>query len=95
MNKNLYASDLDIRQLECLVDTTKVLIQERIDFRMLYQKEQVEKAMYKAYFYGKSELAELLRKQDRMNNSSLYTFRSLEDMKNENIISEEDYVFCV
>lgn len=93
LNK-LYLSDIHIIDLQHIIDTANIVIQERKDFRKLYLKEQIEKAMYKAFFYGKSELAEKLRKQDRMNSTAFYTFRTLDDMAEDGIISKEEYDFC-
>lgn len=70
---------------------------------------ELEKAKYKAYFYGKSDLAEKLSNQLEENENNLIgaddgfcfsseranaIFRTLEDMQKQNIISKEEYIFC-
>lgn len=70
---------------------------------------ELEKSKYKAYFYGKSDLAEKLSKQIEENEDNLIgtydgfwssskranaIFRNLENMYEQNIISKEEYNFC-
>lgn len=70
---------------------------------------ELEKSKYKAYFYGKSDLAKKLSKQIEENEDNLIgaydgfwssskranaIFRTLEDMQEQNIISKEEYIFC-
>ena len=70
---------------------------------------ELEKSKYKAYFYGRSDLAKKLSKQIEENEDNLIgaydgfwssskranaIFRNLEDMYEQNIISKEEYNFC-
>lgn len=70
---------------------------------------ELEKSKYKAYFYGKSDLAEKLSNQLKENENYFIgaddgfcfsseranaIFRTLEDMQEQNIISKEEYIFC-
>ena len=70
---------------------------------------ELKGAMYKAYFFGKSELVEKLRNQitENYNNRigefdgfcyaswrAKAVYRTLEDMYKEGIITEGEYLFC-
>lgn len=70
---------------------------------------RIKAAKYKAYFFHKFELAEKLEKQERENEDALVgewdgmcyaswrakaVFRTLEDMRDEEIITESEYKEC-
>ena len=94
IQENLYDSDVEIFELKRITHSIQTAIQERSDFRILYLSEVVEKAMYKAYFFGKDDLAERLRKQSKQNHLSYGNFKTLEDMLDNRLITEEEYNFC-
>lgn len=95
---------------------TKELGIEMLNINQVIQRQQIQidelklkGAMYKAYFFEKSELVELLRNQIQDNyNSSIGEFdgfcyaswraksvyRSLEDLFEQGIITETEYDFC-
>lgn len=70
---------------------------------------RIKAAKYKAYFFHKFQLAEKLEKQERENEDALVgewdgmcyaswrakaVFRTLEDMRDEGIITESEYKEC-
>ena len=71
---------------------------------------KLEKALYKAYFYGKSDLVDKLKKQIKENEYNIIgefdgfsysserknaKFKTLEDMLEEGIINRVEYDFCI
>lgn len=71
---------------------------------------QLKAGMYKAYFYGKSSLAQKLNDQITENRNHLIgefdgfcysslranaKYKTLEDMHKENIITDDEYDFCI
>lgn len=94
MQEKLYDSDVEILELKRITHSIQTAIQERSDFRILYLSEVIEKAMYKAHFFGKDDLAERLRKQSNQNHLSYGNFKTLEDMLDNRLITEEEYNFC-
>ena len=85
-------------------------LKEKEDLQISYENIKIKKAKYKAYFYGKSELAEKLSYQVDNNynylvgsyDSFMYSstrakakFRTLENMLEEGIITKEEYNFCI
>lgn len=95
-----------IQDLEDLVYELK----EKEDLQISYENLKLEKAKYKAYFYGKNELAEKLSYQVDNNynylvgpyDSFMYSstkakakFRTLVDMLEEGIITQEEYNFSL
>ena len=88
-----------------LVNLNKTVARQEI----IIDELELKGAMYKAYFFGKSELAEKLRNQitENYNNRvgefdgfsyaswrAKTVYRTLEDMYNENLITEGEYLFC-
>lgn len=95
LSKDLYSSESEIYNLQNLANSIQISLQERNSFREMYLTVMVEKAMYKAYFFNKDDLAERLRKQARMNAVSYGIFKSLECMLDDGDITEDEYEFCI
>lgn len=88
-----------LTRLSDIIDSQELIITEY----------KMKAAMYKAYFFHKHELAEILEKQINENYDNIIgefdgfcfaswrasvVYRTLEDMVNQNIITESDYRFC-
>lgn len=101
INKSSFIGDLEDLLCE---------LKEKEDLQISNEILKLEKAKYKAYFYGKSELAEKLSYQvdnnydylvgpdDGFSYSSIRAkakFRTLEDMLEEGIITQKEYNFCI
>ena len=88
-----------------IVEAHMKLVQQKSQIELL----RIKVAKYKAYFFHKFELAEKLEKQERENEDALVgewdgigyaswranaVFRTLEDMRDEGIITESEYKEC-
>lgn len=88
-----------LTKLSDIIDSQELIITEY----------KMKAAMYKAYFFHKYELAEILEKQINENYDNITgefdgfcyaswranaVYRTLEDMVNQNIITDSDYRFC-
>ena len=86
------------------------IIKDKQTLQSKVEMLKLEKALYKAYFYGKSDLVDKLKKQIKENEYNitgefdgfLYSserqnakFKTLESMREENIISRDEYNFCI
>lgn len=85
------------------------LCDNNFSLRISVEEFRLKAAMYKARFYDRSELAETLNKQilenlqnaigewDGFSYSSVRAdavYRTLEDIKEQKLITQEDYLFC-
>lgn len=94
MFDNEYEKELrdKIKLLDKMLDDREIL-------RTEYEIQRLETAKYKAYFFGYKEIREKIDKQCNENDKKFdifycgnkTTFRTLEDMKNEGILTEEEY----
>lgn len=91
-----------LNQLSDMVD----IVQENLEQENKIESLRVEKAMYKAYFFGQNDLAEKLSEQVKENRNALIgafdgfsyssiransKFRTLEDMRDKQILTEKEY----
>ena len=90
---------MELISLNKTVDRQKIIIDEL----------ELKAAEYKAYFFGKYDLADKLQKQIKENNDNLIgefngycyaswrahaVYRTLYDMYQDRLIAEEEYDFC-
>lgn len=76
---------------------------------LLIEEYRLKAAMYKAFFFGKSKLAEILQNQIKENYDNCVgefdgmcyaswrakaIYRTLEDMAKQNLITKSEYEFC-
>ena len=79
---------------------TLVNIQDALEEnRLLICELELKAAMYKAYFFNKTELAKKLDDQIMDNWRSCYheswiTYRTLDDMLADGLITKEEHEFC-
>lgn len=109
MNRNVIESIIENDALfnigKSMMETQARLIFQESKIELL----RIKAAKYKAYFFHKFELAEKLEKQERENEDALVgewdgigyaswranaVFRTLEDMRDEGIITESEYKEC-
>lgn len=87
------------RELRDKIKLLDKMLDDREILRTAYEIQRLETAKYKAYFFGYKEIREKIDKQITENNMKIdifsvhnkYIFRTLEDMKNEGILTEEEY----
>lgn len=100
-NRRSVAMELSLE----LASLNKTIVKQE----MIIDGLRLQSAMYKAYFFGRSELAHKFRKQMTENDHSCtgefdgfcyaswrarVVYRTLEDMLRENLITQEEYEFC-
>lgn len=80
------------------IRTLNNMLTERNEFEKLYEIQRLETAKYKCSASGKTELRRKIQEQiyENQNSFKLFplskgTFRTLEDMKNGGILTEEEY----